>query len=396
MYFRDMRIIQKSKILIILLSLGSLLLAATIGSDDVRTTEKKTGLFLDTLENELLLVFENEMPTHYVSRIFTPVCETGECKPVYINIYWDLMGNFSRFDFPKDEILTKLDHVPFTEDDYILLNEILRGADPRYSQVKHSSPSPSLSANEDEPNKSSPAPAAAAAVMLAKTQMVDAVSGATLAPQQDKFVPGALYTTYTLWGLANDHRRLMESYTRSNYFQPKFFHQFLNNTTCNCRKEFIQAMALKEDHGYANTLMSVMDTASLELATYCNSAIDYWDLGLDTVQNTLARTFVRIDQEELKLAILRRWQSAQTPARNITLAMKNMTNAPNSLSTTLQILYANDTWTDEVVPILVDKINSFENVDNKKVIFDLIYGRKDIHSKSNWDLIKEVKRKNGW
>jgi hypothetical protein len=392
-----MRLIQKSKILMVLAAVIALLVAVTVNQEDNKFSEMKTGLFLDTLENEVLLVFENDMPVHYISRIFTPVCETGECKPVYINIYWDLMGNFSRFDFPKEEILTKLDHIPFTAGDYVLLNEILRGADPRYSQRKHSSPSPALSQSRhdpDGPDHSSPAPAAA--VMLTKMQMVDAISGATLAPQQDKFVPGALYTTYTLWGLANDHRHLMEKYTRSNYFQPKFFQQFLNNTGCKCRKEFIKSMALKEEHGYSNTLMSIMDTASLELATYCNAAIDYWDIGLDTVQNTLGRSFSRIGNDDFKLLVVQRWQNSMTSSSNVLLAVKSLNENPALFNAIMQILYSNEFCSEEVVTVLIDKINSLKSEQNGKLIFNYLYEQKDLLSESNWDLIKNVKRKNGW
>lgn len=180
----------------------------TLSSDNDLLTEP-TGIYLDTLENEVFLAMNNDLPSYFCSNIFTPVCETGVCKPIYINLYWDLNGNYLTFDFPEDEILTKLDHVPFTEEDYLLLDEILRGADPR-TGIAEAKYSPSEGAGSEE---SSPAPASPKIVM--KIDMVDGVTGSTLPQHKDKFVPGALYTTYTIWDLANSHRSEMFEYFQS-------------------------------------------------------------------------------------------------------------------------------------------------------------------------------------
>jgi hypothetical protein len=123
--------------------------------DSGRQQGVNTGIFLDSLDNAVMLAYKNGKPAYYYSEIFTPVCETGECKPIYINIYWDLMGNYDYFDQPENEILTKLDHKPFTDDDYELLDEILRGDDPRYGQiVKHSSVGATASNEEGKQEKS--------------------------------------------------------------------------------------------------------------------------------------------------------------------------------------------------------------------------------------------------
>ena len=55
--------------------------------DNLKT--KKTGIMLDSMNNEVVLVFEDNLPIYYMSEIFTPVCNTGECLPVYVNIYWE-------------------------------------------------------------------------------------------------------------------------------------------------------------------------------------------------------------------------------------------------------------------------------------------------------------------
>src|SRR5690606_16413975 len=80
----------------------------------------------DTLHYNLRLMLDSTgSPSHFYREIFTPVCFTGECKPVYINFYWDLLGNYIKYDLPGKEVLTKTDHDEFTEDDYVKLQEIL-------------------------------------------------------------------------------------------------------------------------------------------------------------------------------------------------------------------------------------------------------------------------------
>jgi len=73
----------------------------------------------DTTEYTLQLALDDAgQPLYFFSNLFTPVCLTGECKPVYINFYWDLLGNYTRFDFPKGAVLTRMDHKPFKPEDY--------------------------------------------------------------------------------------------------------------------------------------------------------------------------------------------------------------------------------------------------------------------------------------
>ncbi|MFT5860264.1 MAG: hypothetical protein ACI865_002373 [Flavobacteriaceae bacterium] len=202
-----MKVLRKIGSITLVITLVTVVTALRLSSVD-NQNGVATGIYLDDLKNEVFLM-SNDGPSEYLySNIFTPVCETGVCKPIYINLYWDMNGNYLRFDFPEGEILTKLDHVPFTEDDYLLLDEILRGVDPR-TGIAQANPSQGSSSGE---NQSSPAPAQSK--VLLKLDMVDGVTGSTLPEHKDKFVPGALYTTYTIWDLANTHQLPMMEYTQ--------------------------------------------------------------------------------------------------------------------------------------------------------------------------------------
>src|SRR5690606_34732908 len=121
-------------------------------------------------------------PVYFFRNIFTPVCLTGECKPVYINFYWDLLGNYTHYDMPEGEILTKMDHDEFSEDDYTKLQDILINSS---SLLKDVEMEDLISTGTEH---------------LADS--VDAKTGATLKSIKKEIIEGAVYTCYTLWHIA--------------------------------------------------------------------------------------------------------------------------------------------------------------------------------------------------
>lgn len=161
-----------------------LLLTTTVFAQTPTKTKQYTVTINDTTEYTLQLALdEGEQPLYYFSNLFTPVCLTGECKPVYINFYWDLLGNYTRFDFPKGAVLTRMDHKPFKPEDYEKLQTILANT---HSLLKDVS-------MEDLVGKGTE--------NLADS--VDAKAGATLKTVKNEVIDGAVYTCYTLWHIAH-------------------------------------------------------------------------------------------------------------------------------------------------------------------------------------------------
>ncbi|NBB18316.1 hypothetical protein GVN20_03015 [Runella sp. CRIBMP] len=152
----------------------------------------------DTTEYTLQLALDDAgQPLYYFSNLFTPVCLTGECKPVYINFYWDLLGNYTRFDFPKGAVLTRMDHKPFKPEDYEKLQTILANTHSLLKEVSM----------EDLVGKGTE--------NLADS--VDAKAGATLKTVKNEVIDGAVYTCYTLWHIAHgkvvtEMQRITESF----------------------------------------------------------------------------------------------------------------------------------------------------------------------------------------
>ncbi|CAG4991600.1 hypothetical protein DYBT9275_00788 [Dyadobacter sp. CECT 9275] len=165
----------------------------------------------DTLSYTLKLVLDEAgHPQYFFRNIFTPVCYTNECKPVYINFYWDLLGNYMRYDLPKNKVLTKVDHDEFKEEDYQKLSEILAKSNSIFADLKM----------EDLITKGTDN----------LTDNVDAKTGATLKTIKNEVIDGAVYTCFTLWHIA--HGRASEEIKKiiETYQSERLLHEFLTST----------------------------------------------------------------------------------------------------------------------------------------------------------------------
>lgn len=164
----------------------------------------------DTLSYTLKLAFDEKgQPQYFFRNIFTPVCYTNECKPVYINFYWDLLGNYQRYDLPEGKVLTKVDHDEFKEEDYQKLQDILAQNNSIFADLKM----------EDLITKGTDN----------LTDSVDAKAGATLKTIKNQVIDGAVYTCYTLWHIAYgkavpEMKKIIETYSSD-----ALLHRFLKS-----------------------------------------------------------------------------------------------------------------------------------------------------------------------
>jgi len=163
----------------------------------------------DTLTYTLKLALDDSgRPQYFFRNIFTPVCYTNECKPVYVNFYWDLLGNYIRYDLPEGKILTKVDHDEFKPEDYEKLAEILSRPNSIFADLKM----------EDLMTKGTDS----------LTNDVDAKTGATLKTIKNEVIDGAVYTCFTLWNIAYGKRIINEMKTISeSYLNDEMLHNFL-------------------------------------------------------------------------------------------------------------------------------------------------------------------------
>ncbi|WP_158861188.1 hypothetical protein [Lunatibacter salilacus] len=153
----------------------------------------------DSIRYDLwLLKAENERPVQYMAEIFTPVCYSDKCYPVFIDFYWDLLGNFQHYEMPPGKTLTKLDHILFEPEDYQKMQRILANTSSLLKDFK--AEDLVVSTESDLPYG------------------VDAVTGATSKTIQNEVISGAVYSCYTLWHLANGEiSAQIKAYTEKNY-----------------------------------------------------------------------------------------------------------------------------------------------------------------------------------
>ena len=166
----------------------------------------------DTLSYTLNLALDDSgRPQYFFRNIFTPVCYTNECKPVYVNFYWDLLGNYLRYDMPKGKILTKVDHDEFKQEDYDKLAEILSRPNSIFADLTM----------EDLITKGTDS----------LTSDVDAKTGATLKTIKNEVIDGAVYTCFTLWKIAYGNQVVdkMKNIT-GTYLNRDMLHSFLNSS----------------------------------------------------------------------------------------------------------------------------------------------------------------------
>ncbi|RPD41409.1 hypothetical protein [Chitinophaga barathri] len=195
--------------ILMILCLATVKAAATSPSltDTLRRFEIREG---DTTAYTLNLALDKEgKPKYFFRNIFTPVCNTGECRPVYINLYWDLLGNYIRYDLPGDEVLTKTDHRDFREEDYRKLQTILAKESSIFSELKM----------ED-------------LVVKGTENISDSANlrtGATLKTIKNDVIEGAVFTCYTLWHFAHGPTSEQIKKITTTLETPAMLHGFLRS-----------------------------------------------------------------------------------------------------------------------------------------------------------------------
>jgi len=362
----------------------------------IKKTSVETYIVFDSMNNKVFLAYENGKPAYYYSNIFTPVCNTGECLPVFINIYWNLAGHYLRYDQPEGKILTKLDHVPFTPEDYVLLDEILRDIDPRYDMaIQHSSPSQgSQSEKHNDVNQASPAPSMESKRMLTKYEMIDGVTGATAIQHVAKFIPGALYTTYTLWGLANDHAQKILNYTKKNLFVKENTNHFILHPELGVQYMVIENFYSNKtgENVRQNTLMTMIDTTDENVAAILLNFVYYDDYKLDTVINTVDRKFSNSKTALLQNRILYTWTYNTVADKSLVNVSANMHKYPDAFDAMIQLFNYKPYWPAGVLDNLLMQIGNHDGEKRNRILV-LLDSKKATFGEDDWTKIKEAQKK---
>ena len=170
------------------------------------------GLVHAGYESIYLFYNEHTQPDYYFQKVYTPVCRDSECESIRLTVRWDLLGKYQGYYLDDGLTFTKLDHEPFTEEEYARLHSIL--ADEQSILGSYTSKDIAALLKQDSP-------------VEASTE-VHALSGATPEEIRSEIIEGALYTCHTLWHLCRGKTDdLILDYTKQYLLKNEFLHQLL-------------------------------------------------------------------------------------------------------------------------------------------------------------------------
>lgn len=133
------------------------------------------------------------------------VCLDEKCKLVEVTMYWDDAGNYSHLSYPENKPLTKVEHDPFTKEDYLRLDTILKDK----TSILQNHSLAYLAKEPEKPKKKKEEvdtfidPLSSFGAPLEDDEDVDGEAIATPAAVKDAVVKDAAWTTWVLWTYAN-------------------------------------------------------------------------------------------------------------------------------------------------------------------------------------------------
>ena len=181
----------------------------------------------------------DQIPYQYKAEINMPVCDDTRCANVVIKLFWDLAGNYKGFDTIPGKPLTKFDHKKFDEADYLKLDQILKN---RNSMLR-------ILNKEDLVDKS----------VKVKSNVVDAVTGATPKTIKNSVVEGAVYSSFTLWHFVNGPiKNRLANYTQ-NIYSEQVARQLLKSGNYETQLFALKKMSEKDFEIYSDLLFEVIE-----------------------------------------------------------------------------------------------------------------------------------------
>ncbi|MEM6804646.1 MAG: hypothetical protein AAF696_24815 [Bacteroidota bacterium] len=233
-----------------------------MGEDYTRVVQEAEAFVFaskdSNLEHQMLLLSDKTgNPLFFYSDIYTPVCIDNVCKPVQIEIYWNLLGEYVGFALEKEQPLTKFDHEEFESADYEKFHQLLLD---EHSVLDRQSMDDLFDEGaKTEPDKEQ---------VVFNGVEVDAVSEPTKKVIRESTVEGALYSCYTLWHLVHGEVRQKVK----NYFA-RIYHVGIEQYLLASSYENYQLFALKklEAQEYLHFLpqiLSIFEEASPLVRSY--------------------------------------------------------------------------------------------------------------------------------
>jgi hypothetical protein len=255
----------------------------------------------------------------YRTHVISPVCEKGECYPVELDFFWDLLGKFIRFEIDPEQPLTKLDHVPFTTDDYKKLEQILRTQSPSFIHLRRAELVMEPTGDEE----------------------LDGVTGATVKAIEKDMVAGAIYTCYTLWHIANGGITFKIQEHSRNKLNRSLIRQMLSDGEAGMHYFLIEHMESEYLPDFLSEILQLAGQYDAYFATRVGERLPAAFFARPEVQQFFRQHFPRLDQPT-QLAWLEKMQEAETIEYSTLQLLTKQTgaNKPEHTEKIVQLLTA--------------------------------------------------------
>ncbi|MCE7056765.1 hypothetical protein LZF95_18935 [Algoriphagus sp. AGSA1] len=221
-------------------------------------------------------ISKDGFPVYYSRNVNTGVCYDDQCKTLNITLYWNPTGRYLGFELPDNEFLSKDDHVPFTEEEYIRLNSLLSD--------------PDLPLGEFTYNQ-------IAAKNKAALYKVDGMSGATAKDVLEYVIQGSAYTTYTIYELVyGSSQAEVEAWT-DEAMDDEYVEDILTKAPYQDKVWAIERVRgrLSELPKSKDILMDLMGTEDFGIAARCLNSLVPEDLLDEELQIQLMDNFQAFD-----------------------------------------------------------------------------------------------------
>lgn len=193
-------------------------------------------------------------PLLYYADILTPVCIDGLCKPVYVELYWNLLGQYIGYGDYPDKVLTKYDHDKFEERDYLKLHNLLLDKSSVLGRRHLSQLYDKNTVRTD--------------TIKFKGVEVDAISGATRKEIKQAIVEGGLYSCYTLWHLAHGSAKELILDNLAAIYSPTVSDYFLKSNHQEYQYHAIQEMDVDEFDSKLEHIVPFIKTGTPLMRSY--------------------------------------------------------------------------------------------------------------------------------
>lgn len=234
------------------------------------------------LEHELYLLSDSAgEPLLFFADLTTPVCIDGICKPVSIELYWNLVGHYVGYGVKPQNPLTKFDHDEFVEADYEKLHRLLMDNKSVLRRKKLSE----LFDEKAEPEKK----------VEYRGEEVDAVSGATKKEIKESIIEGALYSCYTLWHLVHgDVMGKIEGHLQSIYSE-ELERQFLHSGYEDYHFYALKQLTGPDFEPHLSRILEIFESDKPLVRTYILKKIPEVLIGREPVSRSLYSAFSAVD-----------------------------------------------------------------------------------------------------